>query len=84
MEKTKHDFTLALTGISALDERVLDALFEAGCDDATPSVRSGRVYLTFSRRADSMKDAILSAISDVDKAQVGAQVIRVERSNHHE
>jgi hypothetical protein len=39
-----------------------DALFEAGCDDATISVRSGCVFLAFARKAGSLEDAILSAL----------------------
>jgi len=60
---------------------VEDALYEAGCDDATLSLRFGRVYLTFSRSADSLKDAILSAIADVHKAKIGADVLRVDECN---
>lgn len=29
-----HDFILRTDGVSVTDEAVLDALFEAGCDDA--------------------------------------------------
>lgn len=74
----EHDFALVLTGIIEVTPEALDALFEAGCDDATVSVRSGRVYLTFSRTASSLKDAILSAIRDVRKAGIGADVLRVD------
>jgi len=79
--KTDYDFTLALTGVAEITREVEDALFAAGCDDATLSLRFGRVYLTFSRAADSLKDAILSAIADVHKAQIGANVLRVDECN---
>ncbi|RLS53225.1 MAG: hypothetical protein DWH91_14960 [Planctomycetota bacterium] len=39
------------------------------------------LYLEFSRRADSLKDAILSAIQDVRKANIDADVIRVDECN---
>jgi hypothetical protein len=74
----EHDFTLVLAGITELTPEVEDALFEAGCDDATISVRFGRVYLTFSRTASSVKDAILSALDNVKKAGIGASVLRVD------
>jgi hypothetical protein len=77
----EHDFALVLTGITELTREAEEALFEAGCDDATLSVRSGRVYLTFSRSAPTAKDAILSAIRDVRKANIGADVLRVDESN---
>ena len=77
----EHDFALILSGITELTPEVQDALFEAGCDDATISVRAGRVYLTFSRNSRSLKDAILTAIQDVKNARVGADVLRVDVCN---
>ncbi len=79
--KREHDFTLVLSGISELTREVQDAFFEAGCDDATLSMRCGRPFLTFSRTAPSLKDAILSAISDVKKANIGAEVLRIDCCN---
>ena len=76
-----YDFTLVLTGISDLTDEVIDALFESGCDDGTISMRSGRPFITFSRQAPSMKSAILSAIDNVRKAGVGADVLRVDYCN---
>ncbi|MBI3461842.1 MAG: hypothetical protein HY000_02115 [Planctomycetes bacterium] len=78
--ETEHDFTLVLDGIDMTPEAE-DALFEAGCNDATISIRSGRVYMTFSRHASSLKDAITSAIEDVRKANIGASVLRVDSCN---
>ena len=77
----EHDFALVLSGMTELTPEVQDALFEAGCDDATISVRAGRVYLTFSRNSRSLKDAILTAIQDVKNARVGADVLRVDVCN---
>lgn len=77
----EYDFTLILLGIPELTSKVEDALFEAGCDDSTLSMRSGRAYLTFSRYAQSMKDAILSAIDCVRNAGIGADVLRVDGCN---
>jgi hypothetical protein len=74
----EHDFALVLTGITELTPKAEDALFETGCDDATLSLRFGRVYATFSRSASSRRDAILSAICDVRKANIGADVLRVD------
>src|SRR5438128_2847676 len=74
----EHDFALVLTGISDLTAEVEDALFKAGCDDATLSIRVGRVYLTFSRTAPTLKDAIFSAIRNVRDAGIGADVLRID------
>ena len=72
----EHAFTLILTGIADLDDGVSHALYEAGCDDATPSMRNGVLRLSFDRRARTLKDAVLSVIRDVRKA--GVDVLRIE------
>lgn len=77
----EHEFTLVLTGIVELSPEVVDAFYEAGCDDATLASRSGRIVATFSRTAASLKDAILSAIQCVRKANIGADVLRVDYCN---
>lgn len=77
----EHEFVLVLSGVAELGPRVMDALFGAGCDDATPSVRFGRVYLTFAREAPSLREAVLSAIRDVRRARIGANVLCVDSCN---
>ena len=77
----EHDFTLVLSGISEITPEVMDALYKVGCDDGTISLRSGRPYMTFSRNAPSMKDAILSAIDNIRNAGIGADVLRVDYCN---
>lgn len=77
----EYDFSLVLEGIADLSEQFADAMFEAGCDDATFSLRYGRIHASFSREANSLKDAILSALEDVSNAGVGAIVMRVDTCN---
>jgi hypothetical protein len=72
-----HEFTLVLTGIN-LTQKVEDALFEAGCDDATLTRRFGRVYAAFAREAPTRKEAIISAIRDIRKG--GGDVLRLDTS----
>jgi hypothetical protein len=81
VREREHDFTLILDGITDLTAEVEDALFEAGCDDATLNLRCGRAYLTFSRAAATLADAVLSAIQDVQKAGIGARVLRVDSND---
>ena len=78
MTSREFDFTLVLEGICEINASDEDALFEAGCDDATISVRSGRVFLTFSREAPSIKDAIISAVDNVKDSKINARVLRVD------
>lgn len=74
----EHEFTLILGGVEDLTREVVDALYEAGCDDGLVGRQFGRVHITFAREAPSLKDAILSAIRDVMRAGVGADVLRVD------
>lgn len=74
----EHDFTLILSGVPELTDDVANALYSSGCDDATLSMRHGVAFLTFSRRAGTLKEAIFSAIADVHRAQIGADVERVD------
>jgi len=66
-------FTLIVTSV---DEDGLDALYEAGCDDATVGLGKWRSEVGFDREAPSLLDAILSAIADVESTD--ATVLRVE------
>jgi hypothetical protein len=77
----EYDFSLILSGITELTDDQVEALFAAGCDDATPSVIYGQVWLEFSRKASSYKDAVLSAIRDVRRANIGADVERIDECN---
>lgn len=75
--RREYDFALVLDGIAELNDAVMNKLFNAGCVDATFSVRYGRVFAEFSREAESYPQALLSAIRDVKSAGVGAEVLRV-------
>ena len=56
----------------------LDALFTAGCDDALVGVGQHRsIGLDFAREAKDAEQAICSAISNVQKAIPGSQLIEV-------
>jgi hypothetical protein len=70
------DFQVVLSDVQTMDERAADALYEAGCDDGTPFSREGTSAVGFSRDANTLEDAIRSAIADVNKA--GFTVARVE------
>jgi len=79
--EAEYDFALILGGVTELTSSVEDALFNVGCDDATVSMQYGLLYLEFSRSATSLEDAIISAINDVRKANIGAEVLRVDECN---
>jgi hypothetical protein len=77
-KQAKHGFTLVLDGVPDLTPEVLDRLYEAGCDDALISRCDGVVSMDFTRTAPSLRDAITSAIRDVESAGIGARVVRIE------
>ena len=79
--ETEHDFTLLLDGASAATREIEDALFAAGCDDATLSARFGRLFLSFSRTAPSLRDAIVSAVQAVNGCGQSLSVVRVDTCN---
>jgi hypothetical protein len=77
-KKQTYDFTLILEGIADLTDEVTDALYEAGCDDALVGIRDGAPFLDFTRQASSPREAILSAIADVESIDLPVRVVRVE------
>ena len=70
-----HHFTLIVEGTDLQAEPTIDALFEAGCDDATVGRVDGVQYVDFDREAESLGEAIISAVRDVEKID-GAAVLR--------
>ena len=73
---TKYEFTLILIEPLELTEEISDELFEAGCDDGTPGTSNGVFSIDFHREANSLEEAIRSAIANVKSA--GYEVERVE------
>jgi hypothetical protein len=69
-------FVLVTEGPDLLDWDTLDALFEAGCGDAT----IGRDTLEFARSARTRDEALCSAMRDVESVP-GVSVLRVELSD---
>ena len=75
MSMSVHEFSLLLTADDVTEEHS-NALFEAGLDDGTISACERRWRIDISREADSLEDAIRSAIGQVNS--VGLTVARVE------
>jgi len=75
-QMNKYEFVLILSESIDLTDDVADALFEAGCDDGSPGTSNGVFSIDFHRRANSLEEAIRSAIEDVRSA--GFNVARVE------
>jgi hypothetical protein len=69
---------LILAGVSELTPELADALYEATKGDIECNMQNGIAYLEFERTAATLREAITSAIADVENANVGARVVRVE------
>jgi hypothetical protein len=75
---TEYDFLLKfdLSDPSIDPEQFVEALYEAGCDDATVGIgQHGRIALNFTREALSANEAVSSAIADVRKAIPEAKLV---------
>jgi hypothetical protein len=74
----RHRFRLILSGVAEITPELANALYEATNGDIEFEVREGVASLDFDRRAAGLREAIRSAIRQVEGAGVGFRVIRVE------
>lgn len=72
-------FILTIEGADILTDDALDAMFDAGCDDATFGVSDGVQTGEFDRDAADFAEAVASAIKAVEAAVPGALVVDVHR-----
>ena len=72
------NFSLTLSGVTCGTEGLEDALYASGCDDALICTYGNSVYLTFDRIAETLNDAIASAVNNIESAGVGAIVQSVD------
>ena len=73
-----YDFTLKfrLPDTAADPGDYLDALAEAGCEDALVGIgQAGRLALDFTREARTAVEAVASAVRDVKRAVPGAELV---------
>ena len=75
---TTHTFTLILSGVAEFTPALADALFEATRGDIELNLRDGVAFVEFERMAATLREAITTAIYEVEKATVGVRVVRVE------
>ncbi len=75
---TLYHFTLIVEGADLQTDARLDALWEAGCEDATFGVAGGVQHAAFDREADSYADAVVAAIRQIERAVPEARVTRLD------
>jgi hypothetical protein len=71
-----YGFMLIAEGPDLQESERIDALYEAGCDDALVGRSHGVQYLDFDREAPTLEDAVLSAIMDVESVE-SVEVTRI-------
>jgi len=76
--RTQFSFTLFVHGADVLSDESMDALYEAGCDDATFGSRDGAQYGAFDREGTSFSAALATAIHDLTNALPGLEIAHVE------
>ncbi len=73
-----YNFTLTLSGVTYDTDGLEDALYGSGCDDALICAYGNSVYVEFDREADSLDEAISSAVENIESAGIGAIVESVD------
>lgn len=74
--KKMYEFSIIASGLDPRAEDFESRFYGAGCDDATVSFQKGHTILDFARNANSIDEAICSALECVTKA--GAHIDRIE------
>ncbi|HEU5244121.1 MAG TPA: hypothetical protein VFU33_06950 [Gaiellaceae bacterium] len=73
-----YTFTLLIDGPDLQSEENIEALFEAGCDDALFGARDHIQYADFDREASNFAEAVSSAIRDIESTVPDARVLHIE------
>jgi hypothetical protein len=74
------NFSLVLGGVTEDTLNVMDALFEAGCNDCLVRHYGKSLFVEFDREAQTLESAILSAIQNIESAGIGAKVTSIDES----
>ncbi|KWV58118.1 hypothetical protein AS156_35450 [Bradyrhizobium macuxiense] len=70
------EFSIIASGLDANADGFEDRFYNAGCDDALIAFQKGHIILDFAREANTIAEAIASAVENVCAA--GAHVDRIE------
>jgi hypothetical protein len=74
-----YSFTLVFADeIDDLTDELIDAVWEAGCDDSHISLRDRVLRIAFDREAPSYWAALLSAVADIERTGLGLELAAIE------
>lgn len=74
----EYEFRLILDGPEDIDDDMIGRLLAAGCDDGLFGRSNGEIFAAFSREASSFEDAVISAIKDINRADIGVTGFRID------
>ena len=77
-----YEFSLFMTGTEFFTDEELDLLYESGCDDGSPSMSGGILQIDFCREAETLDEAVVSAIETVSRAGLPQKVTKVVKQIH--
>jgi hypothetical protein len=75
---SNFDFTLILPGVAEITPELADSLYAATGGDIELNMRNDVAYIGCRRDANTLHDAVSSAIAQVEGAGAGVRVVRVE------
>jgi hypothetical protein len=75
---SNYQFTLILSGVAEITPELADSLFVATGGDIELNMSDDVAYVDFDRTAATLRDAVSSGIAQVEGADVGVRVVRVE------
>ena len=73
-----YEFDVVLRNVSEVTDDLAEALFQAGCDDATFTSQNGRTWVHFDREAQSLEEAIRSAVANIQAAGLTASIVELD------
>jgi hypothetical protein len=73
-----YQFDVVLRDLSEVTDEQADRLFEAGCDDGTPTCCDGIAWVHFHREAPSLEEAIRTAVDQVRAAGLSVSKVELE------
>src|SRR4051812_7506230 len=73
-----YQFRLIVSGVAEITSEIADALYGATGGDIEFNMCNGVAYVEFDRTANTLHDAVSSAIAQVENAGVGVRVVRVD------
>lgn len=71
-----YEFDVILRELAEFTDEQVEDLFTNGCDDGTPASRNNQAWIHFDREAQSLEEAIRSAVAQVRSA--GFLVAKIE------